>query len=143
MSILRSFPLLAIPVVIYNLLVMGAGGFSTSSSAINASLRSPIGQIPMPASGGQWLFQTSDIILLVALVALFFGVIASSRSANDELAKHELNMFLFIACLVQFLLLRAFATSTFFLLTAMVLMETVAGFIITSVSARKDIEMAH
>jgi hypothetical protein len=130
-------------VIIYNLLVMGTGGFGTASRTVSNSLRSPVGQIPMPASGGQWLFQTSDIILLVALVALFFGVIASSRSANDVLLKHVLNMFLFIACLVEFLLLRAFATSTFFLLTAMVLMETVAGFIITSVSARKDIEMAH
>lgn len=143
MSILRSFPPLVVPVIIYNLLVMGTGGFATASSTVSTSLRSPVGQIPMPASGGQWLFQTSDIILLVALVALFFGVIASSRSANDVLMKHVLNMFLFIACLVEFLLLRAFATSTFFLLTAMVLMETVAGFIITSVSARKDIEMAH
>lgn len=143
MSILRSFPLLAIPVAIYNALALGTGGFGTSSSVVASSLKSPVSQIPMSASGGVWQLQTSDVILVVALAAFFFGVIASARSANDVLLKHVLNMFLFILCLVEFLLLRSFATSTFFLITAMVLMETVAGFIITSVSARKDIEMAH
>jgi hypothetical protein len=143
MTILRSFPLLAIPVAIYNALAMGTGGFGTSSNIIAGSLKSPVSQIPMSASGGVWHLQTSDIILVIALAAFFFGVIGAARSANDVLLKHVLNMFLFILCLVEFLLLRSFATSTFFLITAMVLMETVAGFIITSVSARKDIEMAH
>lgn len=143
MSILRSLPLLAIPVAIYNVLVMAVGGISTSSLDVAVSLKSPVGQIPMTVSGSQWQLQTGDIILLIGLVALFFGVISSSRSANDVLFKHVLNMFLFILCLVEFLLLGAFATSTFFLLGMMVLMETVAGFIITSIAARKDIEMAH
>lgn len=143
MSLIRSLPLLVVPVVIYNLLVTAKGGFGTSPVIISTSLKDPVTRIPMPVSGGLWQLQTSDIILLVGLAALFFGLISSSRSANDVLAKHVLNMFLFIACLVEFLLWGAFATSTFFLLMAMVLLETVAGFIITSVAARKDIEMAH
>ncbi len=35
------------------------------------------------------------------------------------------------------------ATPIFFLLMAVTLMETIAGFIITTVAARKDIEFAH
>jgi hypothetical protein len=37
------------------------------------------------------------------------------------------------------LLLRSFATSTFFFLTMMVLLDVVAGFIVTAIAARKDI----
>ncbi len=138
----RSFPLLFIPVAIYNLMMLATGSLSGTSDTANAALGHALGRIPMPTSGVQWQVAGSDVILVIGLVTLFFEVIASSRSANDVLLKHVLSMFLFIACLVEFLLFKPFATSTFFLLTVMVLLETIAGFIITTVAARKDIEMA-
>lgn len=49
-------------------------------------------------------------------------------------------MVLFIVCLVEFLLLPAFATSTFFLLALMVLLDVLAGFIVTIVAARRDVD---
>ena len=42
---------------------------------------------------------------------------------------------------LQFLLLPAFATSAFFLLTTMVLLDVLAGFIVTIVASRRDIDM--
>jgi hypothetical protein len=51
---------------------------------------------------------------------------------------HALSMALFIICLVELLLASAFATSTFFLITLMVLLDVLAGFIVTIVSARRD-----
>ena len=56
---------------------------------------------------------------------------------------HSLSMILFIVCLVEFLLLKPFATSTFFLVTSMTLMDVLAGFIVTAISARKDIDFGH
>jgi hypothetical protein len=47
---------------------------------------------------------------------------------------------LFILCLVEFLLFPAFATSTFFLVTLMVLLDVLAGFIVTIVAARRDVD---
>ena len=41
---------------------------------------------------------------------------------------------------MEFLLAPAFATSTFFLLGVMVLLDVLAGFIVTIVSARRDID---
>ncbi len=138
----RSFPLLFIPVAIYNLMMLATGSLSGSAETANAALSHSLGHIPMPSSGVQWQVAASDVILVIGLLTLFFEVVGSSRSANDVLLKHVLAMFLFIGCLVEFLLFKPFATSTFFLLTAMVLLETIAGFIITTVAARKDIEMA-
>jgi hypothetical protein len=48
------------------------------------------------------------------------------------------SMVLFIFCLIEFLLFASFATSTFFLLTMMVLVDALAGMIVTIVSARRD-----
>jgi uncharacterized membrane protein len=50
-------------------------------------------------------------------------------------------MVLFIVCLVEFLLFPAFATSTFFLLMLMVLLDVLAGFIVTIVASRREIDV--
>ena len=47
-------------------------------------------------------------------------------------------MLLFIGCLVEFLLFRAFATTAFFLVTTMVLLDVLAGFVMTIVTARRE-----
>jgi hypothetical protein len=139
----RAFPLLAIPVVIYNGLIAASGTIGSASDAAQGQLGRVLMRVPMPANGSQWLVSAGDVIVLIGLVTLFFEVVSSSRSDNGILMKHVLSTFLFIICLVEFLLFRPFATSTFFLLLAMALMETIAGFIITTVAARKDIEFAH
>jgi len=41
-------------------------------------------------------------------------------------------------CLVEFLLLPAFQTSVFFILTFMCLLDVLAGVVVTIVSARRD-----
>jgi hypothetical protein len=48
-------------------------------------------------------------------------------------------MVLFIVCLVQFLLVPNFTTSVFFVLMLMVLLDVLAGVIVTIVSARRDV----
>jgi hypothetical protein len=47
-------------------------------------------------------------------------------------------MLVFIVCLVEFLLLPNFQTSTFFILTVMSLLDVLAGVVVTIVSARRD-----
>ena len=47
-------------------------------------------------------------------------------------------MMLFIVCLVQFLLLPNFATSAFFIIMVMTLLDVLAGVVVTIVSARRD-----
>ena len=49
-------------------------------------------------------------------------------------------MILFIAVLVEFLLLPGFATSTFFLIVIMILLDVLAGFIVTIIASRKDFD---
>ena len=71
---------------------------------------------------------------------LFIELLKSTTSRRTAIVNHALSMLLFVACLVEFLLAPAFATSTFFLLTVMVLLDVLAGFIVTIVSARRDVD---
>lgn len=78
--------------------------------------------------------------MAASLVVLFVELLKSTTSRRIAIINHSLSMVLFIFCLVEFLLFPAFATSTFFLVTLMVLLDVLAGFIVTIVSARRDIE---
>ena len=48
-------------------------------------------------------------------------------------------MLIFVVALGLFLIMPAFGTATFFLIMLMTLMDTLAGFIITIVAARRDL----
>ena len=90
-------------------------------------------------SGVDWSVTLGDLMVGVSLVILFVELLKSTNSRRIAIINHSLSMLLFIACLVEFLLAPAFATSTFFLLTLMVLLDVLAGFIVTIVAARRDL----
>ena len=136
---LIALPLLVVPVVIYAIVILtgvvGAGGVTAAEQA----LRDPIFTIPM-VSGSGWNIGSGDLILFLSLILLFFELLKSTSSQKVAIVNHALSMILFVACLVAFLLIKGFATSTFFLILTMVMLDVLAGFIVTIISARKDLE---
>ncbi|OYU71425.1 MAG: hypothetical protein CFE28_16375 [Alphaproteobacteria bacterium PA2] len=133
-----AFPLLALPVVIYNLLALT---FTQGFKAADASSRltQPLFSISM-TSRVEWPISSGDLVLAVALIVLFIELLKSTTSHKVVIVNHALSMLLFVACLVEFLLAPAFATSTFFLLTLMVVLDVLAGFIVTISTARREID---
>ena len=138
---LIAIPLLLVPVVIYNIVILfsGPGGDVALGGVMgtDAMLRDPILSVTM-ASGAQWQVGVGDLVLLLAVVLLFFELLKSTTSQRAAIVNHALSMILFVVCLIEFLLLPGFATSTFFLIMTMVLLDVLAGFIVTIISARRD-----
>ena len=136
---LIALPLLLIPVVLYNIVILfGATGGGGMAEA-DAILRDPLFSIPM-TSGANWSVGVGDLILFLSLILLFFELLKSTSSQKVAIVNHALSMILFVVCLVEFLLIRGFATSTFFLIVTMVMLDVLAGFIVTIISARKDLD---
>jgi hypothetical protein len=141
---LVALPLLVIPVILYNIVVLSSlftGGDTANLAAggADAILRDPMFSIPM-ASGTSWNVGVGDLILLLSLVLLFFELLKSTSSQKVAIVNHALSMILFVVVLVEFLLIKGFATSTFFLIVTMVMLDVLAGFIVTIISARKDLD---
>jgi hypothetical protein len=132
-----AIPLLVLPVVVYNLLVLAGGQAGDPAVELNAQAFA----VTM-ASGRSWVVSTGDLLLAGSLIILFIELLKSTTSRRAAIINHSLSMVLFVACLVEFLLLRGFATSIFFLITLMVLLDVLAGFIVTIVSARRDFAVA-
>lgn len=146
------FPLLVIPVVLYNLMAMAFGGpvqsVDASGQLIDAQMAPMAGLLnerflglPM-ISGVQWVLTKGDAIVLLAVIFLFLEILKSTSTGTATIINHGISLLIFILCLVQFLLMPNFATSTFFILTAMTLLDVLAGVIVTIVSARRDFGVA-
>lgn len=140
---LVALPLLVIPVVLYNIVVLSnvisGSDVNLAASGADAILRDPMFSIPM-ASGTSWNVGVGDLILLLSLILLFFELLKSTSSQKVAIVNHALSMILFVVVLVEFLLIKGFATSTFFLIVTMVMLDVLAGFIVTIISARKDLD---
>ncbi|MBJ7485156.1 MULTISPECIES: hypothetical protein [unclassified Brevundimonas] len=136
---LIALPLLLIPVVLYNIVILfGATGGGGMAQA-DAILRDPIFSVPM-TSGANWNVGVGDLILFLSLILLFFELLKSTSSQKVAIVNHALSLIVFVVCLVEFLLIRGFATSTFFLIVTMVMLDVLAGFIVTIIAARKDLD---
>ncbi len=147
-AIFGIFPLLVIPVALYNLLAIGFGGsvemanefgeiVRADSAPILSLLNDRFMGLPM-ISGVDWILTKGDAILLLAVVFLFLEILKSTSTGTSTIINHAVSMILFIVCLIQFLLLPNFATSTFFILMSMTLLDVLAGVVVTIVSARRD-----
>ncbi|GLK48830.1 hypothetical protein GCM10017620_18030 [Brevundimonas intermedia] len=139
---LIAIPLLLIPVILYNIVVLFGDSSNVGMAQADALLRDPLFSIPM-ASGAQWNIGSGDLILFLGLILLFFELIKSTSSQKVAIVNHALSMVLFIVVLVEFLLIRGFATSTFFLIVVMILLDVLAGFIVTIISSRKDFDLGN
>ena len=135
-----ALPLLALPVALYNLVALATMPGGLQSMIADDRMAQRLFVLPM-ASGGAWAVTLGDLIIFVSLGILFIELLKSTTSRRVVIVNHSLSMILFIVCLVEFLLFRAFATSAFFLLTSMVLLDVLAGFIVTIVASRRDIDV--
>jgi hypothetical protein len=135
---LAAFPLLALPVALYNILMLTIGG-GFSGSGAGERLSSPLFHLRM-ASRADWPISLGDILMAGSMLVLFTELLKSAGSRRIAILNHSLSMLLFIICLIEFLLFPAFATSTFFLISLMVLLDVLAGFIVTVISARREVD---
>jgi len=131
---LRLFPLLLIPIVIYNFIALGGHVAGHDVQAMVTSTFS----VKM-FSGEEWKISFSDFLTFFALALLFIEVIKATRTTSKELINHGLSMLVFVGALVEFIVVPGFATSAFFFLVMFALFDVVAGYTISIVAAEHDL----
>ena len=131
---LRALPLMAIPLIVYNVLVMFSGGDAA------AFFTQPLFTIQM-IKGAQWAFTRGDLIIFATMLFLFAELVKATYTSSVSLVDHGLSMLVFIACLVEFLIVPQAATSVFFFIMTATLVDVVAGFMIGIRTARRDLNI--
>jgi hypothetical protein len=128
-----GFPLLIIPFAIYNIVAFILSMPDTIWTTEAAS-------VPM-TSGQIWKLTWEDIIIAGSILLLWIEVIKSTRIGVRAIVDHVLSMLLFVAMLIEFLLVKAAGTSTFFLLLIIAMVDVLAGFIISIRSSQRQVEV--
>ena len=112
-----GFPLLLIPLAIYNIIVFLMPGVSFTDPLVTLTLM----------SGAEWTVTLSDVLLTLAILLLLAEVIKGARPGSKYLTDHLLSLIVFGAAAAEFVMWPKFGTSTYFLMTALSLVDFISG----------------
>jgi len=126
-----GFPLLIIPFAIYNIIAFLLPGVAWTTE---------IAAVQM-VSGQPWVLNIEDVLLAFAILLLAVEIMKATRIGIRTIVDHVLSMLLFIAMLVEFLLVAKAGTSTFFLLLIISLVDVLDGFIVSMRASLHQVEI--
>jgi hypothetical protein len=112
-----GFPLLLIPLAIFNIIVFLMPGVSFTDPVLKLTLM----------SGAEWPVTLSDMLLTLAILLLLSEVIKGARPGAKYLTDHLLSLVVFGGAAAEFLLWPRFGSSTYFLLTMLALVDFLSG----------------
>ncbi len=144
---IRAIPLLVIVFILYNLIAITGSASPEEMQALGAGsvydaiFRKALFNVPMISSDAKWTFSWGDLIILLTFILLFMELLKSTYTTGVSLIDHGLSMLVFIACLIEFLLVDKAATSVFFFIMIACLIDVVAGYTIGIRTARRDLNI--
>jgi hypothetical protein len=112
-----GFPLLLIPLAIYNIIAFVMR---------DVSFAAPLVTLPLP-SGTGWPVTLSDVLLTLGILLLLCEVVKGARPGAKYLTDHLLSLLVLCGAGAEFVLLPQFGTSPFFLLTMLALVDFLSG----------------
>ncbi len=124
-------PLLIIPFAIYNIVVFLLPGLSWTE---------PLTRVHM-MSGADWTMSAGDMLMTLAILLLFLEMLKSTRIGMRTIVDHTLSTIVFLAMVVEFILVRQAASPTFFLLLVVSFVDVIGGFAVTLRSAQRDLNV--
>src|SRR5689334_6627952 len=112
-----GFPLLLIPLAIYNIIAF---------LMPDVRFGEPLFKLVL-MSGTEWPVTLSDVLITLGILLLLFEVIKGARPGAKYFTDHLLSLIVFGAAAAEFVLWPKFGTSTYFLLTALALVDFLSG----------------
>ena len=128
---LLGFPLLLVPFAIYNMVAFLTPGVSWTT---------PVTTVHM-MSGQDWVLTWEDMLLGFSILLLAVEMLKSTRGSMRSIIDHVLAMVLFVAMLVEFLLVPQAGTSPFFLLTMIAVVDVLVGFIVSIRTSQRQVQI--
>ncbi|RQH12804.1 hypothetical protein EHH60_15095 [Bradyrhizobium sp. RP6] len=112
-----GFPLLLIPLAVYNIIAFLMPSVSFSDVLFN---------VPM-ITGESWPVTLADLLLALGVVLLLLEVVKGARPGSKFLMDHLLSLIVFGAAAAEFVMWPKFGNSTYFLLVLLAMADFLAG----------------
>lgn len=130
MKYLLYFPLLAVPLLAYNVILISGDSIANNPGVL---------YIPLMANDEKMALKLGDILVMLGVVLLYFEILKATRASRSTIIDHALSLVVFIVFLVEYIVVAGAGTSTFMILALISLLDVIAGFTITISTSRRDI----
>ncbi|MFA6241984.1 MAG: hypothetical protein WC655_13700 [Candidatus Hydrogenedentales bacterium] len=130
MKFIIYFPLLAVVLVAYNVLMAAGVDFEANPTLFH---------IPHMTRETPTTFGMGDLLVGIGIVLLFAEILKATRMAKSAVIDHMLSTVVFIIFLIELIVVAGAGTATFILLTLLSLIDLIAGFTISIATARRDL----
>ena len=112
-----GFPLLLIPVALYNIIVFLMPTVSFGDTLVKVPL----------VSGAEWSVTLTDVLLTLGILLLLLEVVKPARLGAKYLMDHLLSLIIFGCAAAEFVMWPRFGNSTFFLLVLLTATDFLSG----------------
>jgi len=131
MKILKKIPMFGFLFVLINLVILIGKSDIMTRQLLSITL----------ISKAVWILFFGDLFVILGLICLTIQIIKATRTSQAEVVDHILSTLIFVLFLIEFIVVGAAGTSTFFILMLMSLLAVIVGFTITISTARRDITL--
>jgi hypothetical protein len=127
--ILINFPLMLVPFAVYNFFIVGGDVNPWENLVLRVDMM----------SGATFTLTMGEGLIVLALLLLFVEILKATRVGSWTILDHLLSTLVLVAYLIEFLLVGQAATSTFFILMVVTLIDVVAGYSVSIRNASRDL----
>jgi hypothetical protein len=132
-QVLRAIPLLVLPALLYAMVAV-----TMQQEEVRASLNQVFFNTYLP-SGALFVVTRGYGLVMLAAGLLFLEIVKSTSVSRWALVENVLAFLAFVVAFSMFLLHSSFGTIEFALIKIMMLVDFMAGFIVMTISARRDV----
>lgn len=134
MNVLKYIPFFSYLLIVYNILAFAGNEQSALNHIIFTS---------MLISGAVISLSVENILIMIGIFCLYFGILKSTRSSSASIIGHVLSMLIFVVFLIEYISVKPLGTPSFLILTIMSMTDVIAGFTVSISTARRDITVEH
>lgn len=131
MAWLYTIPLPGVLLIIYNVLLFGGGDMGSRLAGEMFAVQL--------ISGANWSVSLAELLLGLGVVLLYVEMVKATRTSAQSIVDHLFSLGVFVVYLIEFIVVAGCGNSTFLILGLMALLDVIAGFTISIVSARRDL----
>ena len=126
---LINFPLMLVPFAVYNFFIIGGDVNPWENLVLRVDMM----------SGATFTLTMGEGLIILSLLLLFIEILKATRVGSWTILDHILSTVVLVAYLVEFLMVGQAATSTFFILMAVTLVDVIAGYSVSIRNASRDL----
>jgi hypothetical protein len=139
---LRIIPFIGLVMVVYAAVALLGPLLGESTFTMADWLPKSVWTLNLPSSQG-WTLSVGGLFVCLGLLMLGIESLKAAGTSRVSMGNHALSMLTFVAGLILFLMVPGFATTVFFLLTVMAFIDTLAGMLVSIVTAKRDFGIDH